>query len=863
MTTQSYSIPAAVRDSLLYIENRDLLSERSRYLNPTIEWDRLAISLKDLFLRMPGSKRNIPGASTLATQIEKYRHSPRGVTATVGDKYRQMYSASLRAYLDGPDTSLKRQELVTRFMNSMPLAAIHGYGEVLGLSDGLWAWYGTDFEKANALLSADPDSLDENEKADRAKIYRQILSLFLAQRRPSYYLASDSGKEKLDQLTDQYLRRMIEDKVIPAALGESALKAGTRPNLKPPVAPAVQFVEKKAQYKIRSNLLGILNVDNLYDLDRLDLTVSTSINISEQRKATDFLRRMQDPDYLQKTGFRAESLLERGDPSQVMYSLILAERTPDGNHIRIQTDNFNGPFNINEGSRLELGSTAKLRTLVFYLETIEKLHQELSSLPPEALRALPVSPKDAIGQWARQYLLDHPSANLKEVLEASLERKYSADPGERFITGGGVQTFANFDPSWNGKIISVSEGFQNSVNLVWIRVMRDIVKHLIYRSPDSYGRVLEDDRHPARQEYLSRFAQYEGGVYVERFYRKYAELSAESILNKMVSERRLNPVKVAWAFRAVNPAASPEEMRNFLENHTFGSRLTDGSPEDLYRKTDPEGQTLSDLGYLASVHPLELWVVRYLLEHPGAKRSEVLDASQPSRQEAYRWLIKSSRRKAQDMRIRSILEMEAFSEVLQSWKRLGYPFDNIVPSLGTAIGSSGDRPAALANLVGILLNDGVLLPTIQVERLQFAKGTPFEVTLQRKHQEGSRVLSKEVATAVRETLLKVVEKGTAQRIRGTLFDIHKNLIPIGGKTGTGNNRFRIFAPGGREVSSYPLNRTSTFVFFLGNRYFGVITAYISGPEAGEYAFTSSLPVEILRRLLPELELPQNPYRDAG
>jgi hypothetical protein len=44
------------------------------------------------------------------------------------------------------------------------------------------------------------------------------------------------------------------------------------------------------------------------------------------------------------------------------------------------------------------------------------------------------------------------------------------------------------------------------------------------------------------------------------------------------------------------------------------------------------------------------------------------------------------------------------------------------------------------------------------------------------------------------------------------------------------------------------------VFFLGDRYFGVITAFVPGPEAGEFGFTSSLPVEILKRMLLELGL---------
>ena len=64
-----------------------------------------------------------PGGSTLATQIEKYRHSPEGRTASIPEKFRQMASASLRAYLDGPDTQRARERIVVDYLNTVPLSA--------------------------------------------------------------------------------------------------------------------------------------------------------------------------------------------------------------------------------------------------------------------------------------------------------------------------------------------------------------------------------------------------------------------------------------------------------------------------------------------------------------------------------------------------------------------------------------------------------------------------------------------------------------------------------------------------------------------------------------------------------------------
>ena len=49
----------------------------------------------------PRPDRAGPGGSTLATQIEKFRHSPEGITSSPREKLRQMLSASLRAYHGG------------------------------------------------------------------------------------------------------------------------------------------------------------------------------------------------------------------------------------------------------------------------------------------------------------------------------------------------------------------------------------------------------------------------------------------------------------------------------------------------------------------------------------------------------------------------------------------------------------------------------------------------------------------------------------------------------------------------------------------------------------------------------------------
>ena len=115
----------------------------------------------------------------------------------------------------------------------------------------------------------------------------------------------------------------------------------------------------------------------------------------------------------------------------------------------------------------------------------------------------------------------------------------------------------------------------------------------------------------------------------------------------------------------------------------------------------------------------------------------------------------------------------------------------------------------------------------------------------------------EVAAALKRALVDVVENGTARRLRGAFALRDKAPLAIGGKTGTGDNRVDVFGPGGHLIRSRSVSRTATFAFFIGERYFGVITAYVPGESAQNYNFTSALPVQILKNLAPEL----SPYID--
>ena len=845
------SIPGLIVDTLLFIENRELLDFRYPYRNPTVEWDRLLRSVLDATWNLAGKERKIAGGSTLATQLEKFRHSPEGRTSDAWEKLRQMMSASFRAYLDGEDTRETRRRIVLDYLNSVPLAALPGHGEVIGLGDGLWAWFGRDLEYVNGILATCGETLSEEKEEERGLVYRQVLSLFLAQRRPSYYLLRDP--DALERLADTYLSLLHEAGVISSRLRDSSMKA--RPRLRrnaPPIEHA-PFSQRKATNAVRNRLLTRLGIDSVYDLDRLDLTVQSTLDRRAQQMITDFLRGLRDPDRARAAGLLGPRLLNLTEADSVTYSFTLYERGDRANLLRIQADNFNHPFDINDGAKLELGSSAKLRTLITYLEIVADLHDRYAETTKEELKAVRLAAADPLTRWAVDHLLNGTDRTLHATLEAAMKRRYSASPWERFYTGGGLHTFSNFDKEEDDRVPSVREALRDSTNLVFIRLMRDIVHYHMFREPASSASILDDIHDPARKVYLSRFADREGRQFLRRFYTKYQGKTRDQVMDTLFRAVEPVPGRLSVVYLSMNPQAGTEELHAFLQDRLADSTPPETSLQQLHARHSASSLSLSDRGYLARLHPLELWMASYLCRNPEATLDQALQASEADRQEAYRWLFRTKRKKAQDTRIRNLLEIEAFEEIHRSWRRLGYPFDSLVPSYATAIGSSADRPAALTELIGIILNDGVRYPSVQIEKLHFAEATPYETVLRRQETTGERVLRSEVASVVRSAMLDVVEKGTARRLNTSPFvRLDESPVRVGGKTGTGDNRHETYGPGGRLIESRVTNRTATFVFFIGDRFFGAVTAYTPGPKAESHTFTSSLPVQVLKVLLPDL-----------
>jgi membrane peptidoglycan carboxypeptidase len=725
---------------------------------------------------------------------------------------------------------------------------------VNGYADGMALWFNRDFREASILMMQPDAKLNDEQMKEAAKAYRESLSLILSVRKPSAYLQTE--REDLQKRIDFYVPEFAKAGIISDRMRDAVLAAKVdfadpnRPNkvdlTKPP----------KSVQGMQVDLLRTLGVKGLYDLNRIDMTAKSTLHKDSDAKVAAHLRALANPDQAKADGMIGFQLLPPNLTDKVVYTFTLYEKLPNGqNVIRVQADNFDGPLNLNEGVKLEFGSTAKLRTLVSYLEAVSHLHDKYQGQDAAALTAAKdkVNTNDHITRWALEYLAAPDSdKSLNGMLEASLNRTYSGSPGEAFFTGGGSKRYENFERSENYQNYTVKEAFHKSVNLSFIRIMRDVMYYNMTEHMKIDPAIFTDTDNPQRLAYLQKFSDMEGRGFQWKFWGEQKDKTPDELLQMMADKTHHSPVQLAVVYRSLLPEKPVADMEAFIrKNCKDGGDKTDF--QALYDKYAHDAFNLNDRGYITSIHPLALWMAENRIKNPDMTWEQTADASKDLRQEVYKWLYKDGKEHGQNLRIYTMLEKEAFQYIHEDWKALGYPFATLVPSYSTAIGVSGDTPAALATLAGIIQNDGMLKPAIKFQEIDIAQGTPYETIAKARVKPGTRVLPEEVTKLVRREMNGVVEEGTAVRIRNAVTLSNGQKLDVGGKTGTGDNRMQTFSAHGHVTSSEAKSRTGTFVFAIGDRLYGVFTGYVFGPEAKDFKFTSAVAVQGVKSLLPDIQ----------
>src|SRR5690606_6311898 len=213
----------------------------------------------------------------------------------------------------------------------------------------------------------------------------------------SWYLLG--GRAELAELVDSHIRLLAGDRRIDDELARAAL-AGAVSFRDWQTQPLHEQIEVNKAVRVTRNQLASMLGRSLYELDRLDMSASSSLDAGLQRAVSEFLQGLADEDTARQVGLLGDTLLSGKQAAEVRYSFTLMERTATGNQVRVQTDTTGLPFDLNQGSKLELGSTAKLRVLTSYLEIIAELHDALVDADADTLRTARSEASDPLTRWA-------------------------------------------------------------------------------------------------------------------------------------------------------------------------------------------------------------------------------------------------------------------------------------------------------------------------------------------------------------------------------------------------------------------------------------------------------------------------------
>lgn len=827
-------IPDLVKFTLFFIEDRSYLKPQHPQRSPVVEWDRLALAGGEYALDKIGLERNVPGASTLVTQYFKFTHDPDGQTADMMAKWRQMYSASLYIYQSDKDKEDQTHKVITQYINSIPMSAQRNWGSVHGLGDSIYAYYGQDFNEINDALRNPKDDVKT------AWALRIVASIFVSQRSPSRLLRN---AKLLDPKVNFYLKQMHTEGYISKELMTLALQRSSKTLKESPHSIPLSRQAKVAD-SVRYEVGKMLGTDNLSELDQWDVHAQSTLDMTAQKEIQEVLaQKMYDPTFLEEEGFTGTRLVEKSDPKGIIYSFTLYEKLKDRNVMRVQVDTSPKKLNINESSRLDLGSTAKLRTLITYLQIMSDLYTKISPMSRKEMLDIKIKQGDTLTHWARGHLFMRRSKTRLDFLKDAMDRKYSASPYYAFLTSGGMHRFHNFSDDYDGRRMDLWSSTKSSVNLVFVRLMQDIAHY--YRFDIVDDTILSDPDHPKRKEYLRRWARKDLAKHFNRAWSKWGTIEQEDMIERFGKEFGKKPQRLATIIKMLKPETTAEQLDALIEQYTDKAEKFDA---ELFIKNESIW-SLADRAYVTQMHPIELRILKQRWTKDSLTRKQALKTAQDNVDDYYVWLMEKISQGKQNKFVRIELETDAFEVIHKQWSDMGYPFDHLTPSLATALGASGDRPSSLANMMGILVNDGLSLPNQRLQAFRLAQGTPYEVHMSQKtFAPAKKVLDPEVAQVARMAAQVVVERGTARRASKLFGDD----VVIGGKTGTGDHRDEKLDRWGRVISSKGIRRSGTFTFFYDDRFFGVMTVYVD-ENVDDYNFTSALAVKTFKTIGPTLK----------
>ncbi|TXD37859.1 hypothetical protein FRC98_09280 [Lujinxingia vulgaris] len=786
--------PRLAMDAARLLENRALSERAHPYTNPAVDWTRLGVATVSQVRARLGSDAPAIGGSTLAVQMEKFRHSPDGRTSGTREKARQTLTAWLRTYHQGRAADAWAEQIVVDWLNSVPLGHRPGYGPVQGVFEGMWAWFGRPPEEVAQGLNR------QRSDAQRAQLEREMLALIIAQQRPARYLPG--GLDALERRVDALVNTLVDEGKVTREWGHVIASR----SLSVKKAPSKRPVKGGGGYlsALAARQWGALSGEERAVMRQRDAQVTTTYDAALQEALRREIEAAQPP---------------------ARTSVAIFARSAGRLEPRAIVDTEPRVVDLSTEGRVDLGSTSKLRVLVSYLSAVETIFEERAAGSPVA--------SDPLSQFVTRELTADPVLPLDELLERALQRPVSADPDEVFYTGGGPHEFQNVNPEHDTRYFNVASAFVASANLPFVRLLREVVAfhaHRIYGAPIE---AVVAGEHPRFDELFERHLKMSAERLVRDAYFRHHHSDVSMMARQALAGLEPTDVRCARLRRAIGSAATLDASHPCAD-----ASLATDAPADVEPWDDQD--------------PLELAAIAALVENPEASLTEVMLATANIRSDARDWV--AAHTTAIDTRrgVHYAVEEEVFGVLQKEWARAGYPFERLTPSLATALGSSGDRPASLALLVAAVRAGGLVPRLDSVEGVRLFEGTPYETWLRPAPTPPVRAFGPEVARAVEKLLLRVAERGTGHATDAP-WQIGQTTWEVGGKTGTSDHVLLIRDRDGRVMERRPVARSGAWVFFAGPCLVGTVVMFEQGEDAATHHFHGGDAAELSRAVLRAIE----------
>lgn len=885
-----------ITKTLCFLEDRQLcetpLSEKE---NPAINGPRIGNAVLQKLHIMPGHS----GASPLIVQNVKFDNSPKGATidpvtgkSSVVEKFRQFATASRDIYtpemgsegsfLLTTNTQTARSRIMRDYLNGAPFPATAA-GEHHGFADALKAWFGSDIAESNRLLSQVSVNSSDTELAQAARAYSEIFLLELSLKMGSYYMLKPEGFAQLLQRKQLLTPLLRQAGVIPFDRYADAINAVQfdfrdlrQTSAKKPAK--TKKPRNKAADALRVEVARVLDYPHgMHELDKADLTVTTTLNQRADQEASKILHSLYDPEVAKAAGIIGKKRADAKLLEDIVYSAVLYRAGKDFNDKILQVDTNPGWLDVSQGTKLQLGSSTKPLFLEAVLRgCIYEAHQKYKNATPAELAGELAKKR---GPFTK-FVLTHLSAantdkSVTGTLNAFMQTKYSASPYQSFFTDGGLQTYKNYRPEENGLRPTLQQALANSTNLPFIHLVANLVKEIQIENMKAEDAIYTDMDHPKRSTYLTRNVHNEGKKHLARYWNRFKGKSPDEIAAMMATGPRKKgltgkrtPASLAIIYRKIFPDASQTEFETFIRAHAnkvsdktdFTALYEQYSPRRFSVDRRKDYLSLMDQGYVARLNELSLVVAAYQSQSPAnkliaekqralsepvhseARREELIadieslklkrwdrnawndmiSQTEAERLAAAEWLINPRKMKpgiirAQKKAIGIEMEREAFSNYIHPlMTEMGYAFSSENFSLGAVLGSISNTQAGLSEFAGNIVNGGLNKPVRTITQMEYAVGIPtFNRVMTPPVKPARQVTPPEVARVMQESLRHVAEYGTLRSIRYALEESpNAGRFIITGKTGTGRNVVYNQGRGGSKTVAESKSLTSTIMITI-------------------------------------------------